>query len=261
MYTLLIFAALLFMFPLLIAINTAFKPPKEIFHVTSLPSQLYFANFFTSDLQKIGRGLLNSTLITIPAMIISTFVGTLAAYPLSQLRFRGDNLVYMFLLTGLYIPFPTVLIPAFLIINKLGLYDTIPGMWLIHTAYGVPSTTFILRNFFSNIPNELREAASLDGCSLVAYYWRILLPVGRTAIATTLILQFRGIWNDFLFGLTFIRDPDVMPVTVQLNTFVSLTSVHYGPLMAATLLAVLPVVVVFLVFKKQFVSGLTGVYK
>lgn len=259
-YVLLIFFALLFLLPTFIAINTAFKPPTEVWEVTSFSSRFYLGNF-KEGLSKIGRGLINSALIAFPAMLISTFVGSLAAYPLSQLKFKGDTAVYFLLLAGMYVPCQTVLIPLFFIIRRLGLYDTIPGLWLVHTAYGIPFTTLILRNFFAIVPGELMEAAALDGCGIMGYYWKILLPVGRSGIATTLILQFRAIWNEFLFALTLTQSTKTIPVTVCLQSFVSTTEVQWGPLTAAALITILPTIVVFLVFKKHFVKGLAGVYK
>lgn len=260
MYLLLILIGLLFLLPMLTAVNTAFKHPREVYRITSLPASLYLLNFREAFL-KVGRSLLNSFLIAAPSTILATLVGTLAAYPLSQLRFRGDALVYLLLLAGMYIPFQTVLIPAFLVIKTLGLYDTLPGLWLAHTAYGIPFTTLILRNFFATIPFELREAATIDGCSLAAYYWRILLPVGRTGVATVLILQFNGSWNDFLFGLTFTRSAKLFPVTVAIQSFITPYEQQWGPLMASTCLAILPTIVVYLIFRRHFIRGLIGVYK
>jgi ABC-type glycerol-3-phosphate transport system permease component len=256
----LILIALAFLIPLLVAVNTAFKPEKEIYQVTALPTRLYLDNLRVG-FQRVGRSLLNSLLIAFPAMLLSTFIGTLAAYPLSQLQFKGDTFVYLFLLAGMYIPYQTVLIPAFLIVRKVGLYNRIPGLWLIHMAYGIPFTTLILRNFFATIPGELREASTIDGCSLVAYYWRILLPVGRTGIATVLILQFRGSWNDFLFSLTMIRSPERYPATVMLQSFITAYELQWGPMMAATCFTIIPTIIVLLIFKRHFVAGLTGVYK
>ena len=131
--------------------------------MTSFSSRFYLGNF-KEGLSKIGRGLINSALIAFPAMLISTFVGSLAAYPLSQLKFKGDTAVYFLLLAGMYVPCQTVLIPLFFIIRRLGLYDTIPGLWLVHTAYGIPFTTLILRNFFAIVPSVVRPT--------LLYIWR-----------------------------------------------------------------------------------------
>lgn len=259
-YSVLIVASIFFLIPTLVAINTAFKPPNEILKTLSLPSHIYFQNFI-DGFKIIGRSFLNSLVISFPAMIFSTFVGSLAAYPLAQFKFKGDTAVYFILLSGMYLPFQTVLIPLFLIIKWLGLYDTIPGLWLAHAAYGIPFTTLILRNFFATISVELLEAAKLDGCGFFRYFWKILLPVSRAGIAATLILQFRSIWNEFLMGITLIRSSNSVPVMVQLQSFVSRTEINWGPMMAATFISVLPAVIVFLVFKRQFVEGLAGTAK
>jgi len=259
-YFLLILAAIFFIFPFLVAINTAFKPPGETLNVTQLPSQIYWTNF-TIGFGRIQRGLLNSVLLALPAMLISTFVGTLSGYALSQFRFRGQNVIFCVLLGGMFLPYQAVLIPLFKVIRALELYDTIPGLILVHTVYGVPFTTFLLRSFFAAVPNELKDAALIDGCGFFQYYWRILLPVARTGIAATLILQFRSIWNEFLFGLSLTRSPQSTPVTVALQTFVGTTDVQWGPLMAGTLISILPTIIIFLLFKRHFVAGLTGVYK
>ena len=259
-YLFLVCGSVLLLIPLVIAINTAFKPPMEIWYVTKLPSRLYLDNFKIA-IDYTGRGLINSLLITGPSALFSVFVGSLAAYPLSMLNSKGNTAIYFMLMAGMYIPYAAVLIPLFLLIKKIGLYDTIPGLWLVHVAYGIPYTTLILRSFFTTVPKELSEAALIDGCGVFGYYWRVMMPVARTGIATTFILQFRGIWNEFLFGLTLTRSPHSIPVTVNLQNLTSLSNALWGPLMAAVLFCILPMVVVFLVFKRQFVAGLTGVYK
>jgi len=254
------FVSLLILLPLFLTINTAFKPPEEEWSVLSIPTVLYLNNFTTS-FAKVMPYLWNSFLISIPATFLSTLVGAMAAYPLSQIRFKGDTLLYLVLVGGLYIPYTTVLIPLFLLIRKIGLYDTIPGLWLTHIAYGVPYTTFILRNFFTTVPGDLMEASVLDGCGMIKYFWKILLPVARTGLAATLILQFSGIWNEFMFALTLTRSPSKFPITVALQSIGSRTDVQWGPLMAATLISIVPIIIILIMFKKHFVSGLTGVEK
>ena len=259
-YAVLIIIGFLFLLPFLLVVNTAFTPPEEVLNVLQIPSRLYFGNFI-EGFNRIARSMFNSVLITLPAILISTFVGSLAAYPLSQLQFKGDNVIYFVIIGGMYIPYSTVLIPLFFIIRQLGLYDTIPGLWLVHTAYGIPFTTLILRNFFATIPNELKEAAVIDGCSLTKYYWKILLPIGKVGLATTLLLQFRAIWNSFIFELTLTRSPGTTAVTVSLAGLTSANEPLWGLLMGATLITIIPMIVVFLTLKKHFVSGLTGTYK
>lgn len=249
--------ALAFCVPLLIMMLTSVKSPRELTDILALPKVFYWENY-SNAYGMVGRGLLNSFLITMPSVFISAFVGSLGAYPLSQFRFRGDYLIYMILLAGLFVPFQIVLIPLFQIMRTLGLYDSVVGMWLVHTAYGIPICTFYLRNYFATIPTSLLEASLIDGCSVAGYYFRILLPLARPGFAAVIVLQTRSIWNDLLFGLTLTRSDTVRPITVDLASFVGMTDVQYGQLMAATLVSILPTTIIFLIFQKQFIRGLLG---
>ena len=260
-YSVLVVLSVLFLVPLVVMLFTSIKAPDEIVNIFSIPQEIYWENY-SQAFGRIGRGLYNSLLITVPSTLISVFVGSLGAYPLSQFRFRGDNFIYMILLAGLFVPFQIVLIPLFQIIRLFGLYDTYVGMWLVHTAYGIPICTFYLRNFFATIPRSLLEASLIDGCSLIGYYFQILLPLAKPGFAAVIILQARSIWNDLLFGLTLTRSDFVRPVAVELATFVSQTDVRYGQLMAATLISILPMIIVFAIFRKEFIQGiLSGAIK
>jgi glucose/mannose transport system permease protein len=257
LYVTLIVIAALFAVPLVVMMITSIKSPAEVVNTFALPKGIHVENY-TKAFEVIGRGLLNSLFMTVPAVLISAFVGSLGAYPLSQFRFKGDYAIYMFLLAGLFIPTQIVIIPLFQIMRTLKLYDTYMGMWLVHTVYGIPICTFYLRNFFATIPHSLLEASLIDGCSIAGYYFRILLPLAKPGFAAVIILQARSIWNDLLFGLTLTRSEYVRPVTVELATFVGQTDVQYGQLMASTLLSILPTIIVFLIFRKQFISGVLG---
>lgn len=256
-YIILIVIAVLFLCPIVVMLITSLKMPTELADTFALPKSFYFGNYIAA-IKVIGRGVTNSLLITLPAVLFSAFVGSMAAYPLSQFRFKGDNVLYMFILAGLFVPFQIVLIPLFQIIRTLHLYDTIPGMWLVHAAYGIPFCTFFLRSFFATIPHSLLESSLVDGCSMPGFYYRILLPLSKPGFAVLVILQARSIWNDLLFGLALTRSVNVRPITVELATFVGMTDVQYGPLMAATLISILPTTIIFLAFQKNFVRGMLG---
>ncbi|HEX7714181.1 MAG TPA: carbohydrate ABC transporter permease, partial [Bacillota bacterium] len=130
--------------------------------------------------------------------------------------------------------------------------------WLVHIAYGIPMCTFFLRNFFAIIPISLMEASLIDGCSIAGYYRRVLMPIAKPGLAALFILQFQSIWNDLLFGLAFSHGETVRPITVNLASFVGATDVQYGPLMASTIVAILPMILVFLLFQREFIVGMLG---
>jgi glucose/mannose transport system permease protein len=256
-YVLLIALAISFLMPLLVALNASLKPPAEISASMSLPSRLYLDNY-VEGWGRIGRGVLNSFMITIPAVVLSVFVGCLAAYPLSQVKIPGGRAVYMILLAGMLVPYQAVQIPLFLIMRNLGLYNTIPGMWLVHTAYAIPFCTFFMRNFFITVPRSMFEAAQLDGCGPAGYFFKILLPASISGIAALSIVQSRSIWNDLFFGLTITNNVRTNPAPVALYSMIGGMDVDEGPVMAATIISILPMMIAFLLFQKAFTRGLLG---
>jgi ABC-type glycerol-3-phosphate transport system permease component len=248
---------IIFLAPLLVALNTSLKSPAEVLDVLSVPARPDFSNY-AEAWRQIGRAFLNSLMITGPAVVFSVFIGALGAYPLSQIRGRAGFLIYLFLLSGMLVPYQIVQIPLFSLMRQLGLYNSIPGMWLVHTAYAVPIATFFMRNFFASVPRSMFEAALLDGSGHFTYFFRVLLPASTSGLAALAIIQSRAIWNDLLFALTLTNSDSSRPVTVALNGLTSGLEVRYGALMAATIIAIAPVVIAYLLFQKAFIQGVLG---
>jgi ABC-type glycerol-3-phosphate transport system permease component len=242
--TVLIVFAVVFVAPLIVAAITSVKSPSELTRVLTLPSEFYWQNYLVA-FERMGRSFFNSIAITVPAVALSILIGAIAGYPLAYMRGASGKLVYFLLLTGMLVPFQIVQIPLFFLIQRMGLYDSIAGMWLVHTAYAVPFCTFFMRNFFASVPRSMYEAA-------------LLLPASTSGLAALAIIQSRAIWNDLLFAITLTSSDNARPVTVQISGFASSLQVEYGPLMAATLVSVLPVMAAYLLFQKAFVRGLLG---
>ncbi len=249
--------ACLFVAPLVLAVLTSLKSPAEITRVLSWPETFYVRNYAIA-FDRMGRSFLNSVLITAPAVAFSIAIGAIAAYPLAYARGRGGPITYFVLLTGMLVPFQIVQIPLFFLIHWLGLYDTISGLWLVHTAYAVPFCTFFMRNFFASVPRSMFEAARIDGCSVASYFWRLLIPASTSGLSALAIIQSRAIWNDLLFAMTLTSSDKARPATVAIAGFTSSLQVEYGPLMAATLVSTLPVMLAYLLFQRSFVRGLLG---
>lgn len=256
-YALICFLALIYLMPLLVALNASLKAPAEIMYTLRLPTHLFTQNYL-DGWERIGPGVINSFMITIPSVVLSIFVGCLAAYPLSQMRLRWGRAVYILLLVGMLVPHQVVQIPLFVIMRVLGLYNTIPGMWLVHLAYGIPFCTFFMRNFFATVPRSMFEAAQIDGCGSAGYFFKILLPASISGIAALAIVQSRSVWNDLFFGLTLTNSVNTSPAPVALYTMIGGMEVDEGPLMAATIISFLPMMIVFLLFQKAFTRGLLG---
>ncbi|UFN48224.1 carbohydrate ABC transporter permease [Roseomonas sp. OT10] len=249
--------AALYLTPLVVVLLSSIKSPAELADALTLPAGIHTRNYVRAW-ERIGPALWNSVLITAPSVVLSVLVGAIAAFPLSQIRFVGGRVIYFLLLAGMLIPHQIVQIPLFLIMRGLGLYNTIPGMWLVHVAYGIPFCTFFMRNFFTTIPRSMFEAAQIDGCGPAGYFFKILMPASLSGLATLAIIQSRSVWNDLFFALTLTSSPDTQPVPMALYSFLGGMEVDEGPIMAATVLSMLPMLIVFLAFQKAFTRGLLG---
>jgi glucose/mannose transport system permease protein len=202
---------------------------------------------------------INSLLMTVPAVLISTFIGALNGYVLTQWRFRGSEIVFTALLVGCFIPFQVVLLPMARLLGAVGLSNSTAGLILVHVVYGLAFTTLFFRNFYVSIPSELVKAARIDGAGFFTIFYRILLPVSWPIFMVCIIWQFTQIWNDFLFGVVFAGS-DSQPVTVALNNLVNTTTgvKAYNVDMAAAIIAGLPTLLVYVLAGKYFVRGLTA---
>lgn len=269
LYAALVAAALLFLAPLYVVIVASLKPLDEIRAggILSLPLAPTLAPWAkawgTACIGASCLGLrpyfLNSWLIALPAVTISVLLGAINGYALTKFRFRGADLLFVALLVGCFIPFQVILIPMARVLATLGLFGSLSGLVLVHIAYGIAVTTLLFRNFYLAIPDEIVRAARLDGAGFFAAFVHIVLPLSKPMLAVAAILQFTGIWNDFLFGVVF-AGPGNAPVTVALNNLASasLGAREYNTDMAAALLTALPTLVLYVVSGRYFLRGLTA---
>ena len=268
-YSLLGFAALFYLLPLVVMLITSLKDLEEIRTGTllSLPQALNFdawAKAWGSACTGVScEGLKgyfwNSVLIVVPAVIISTVLGALNGYVLTKWRFRGSNIFFGMLLIGTMIPFQVVLLPMARTLGFLNLAGTTSGLILVHIVYGLAFTTLFFRNYYVSIPNELVNAARIDGAGFWLIFRRIILPVSVPIIVVSVIWQFTQIWNDFLFGVVYSSGGE-QPITVALNNLVNTSTgvKEYNVDMAAAIIAALPTLLVYVVAGKYFVRGLTA---
>ena len=201
----------------------------------------------------------NSVKMVIPAVIISTMIGAANGYVFSKWRFKGSEALFSSLLIGCFIPFQVVLLPMAQTLGKLGLAQSLYGLIMVHVIYGLAFTTLFFRNFYVTIPNELVQAARIDGAGFFRIFWRIMLPVSKPIFVVCVIWQTTQIWNDFLFGVVFTGG-DTQPVTVALNNLVNTSTgvKAYNIDMAAAIIAAIPTLFVYIVAGKYFVRGLTA---
>ncbi len=266
-YALLILFAVYYLLPLYVMLVNSLKPLDEIRkgNMLALPHEWTVAPWLSAwstaqiGVQPIGLKpyFINSILMVVPAVAISTLLGALNGYVLTKWRFRGAGIVFGLMLLACFIPFQIVLIPSARILGLLGLAGSVPGLILIHTVYGLGFTTLFFRNYYEAFPTELVRAAQIDGASFFQIFRRILLPSSGPIIVVTVIWQFTNIWNDFLFGSSF-SSVDSIPLTVALNNLVnSSTGVkEYNVHFAGAILAALPTLIVYIVSGRYFVRGL-----
>jgi glucose/mannose transport system permease protein len=269
LYAALVAAALLFLAPLYVCIVASLKPLDEIRAggIVGLPlaptltawAKAWGTACVGSNCVGLRPYFLNSCLIALPAVAISVMVGAVNGYALTKWRFRGADVLFTALLVGCFVPFQVILIPMARVLATLGLFGSLAGLVLVHVAYGIAVTTLLFRNFYLGIPDEIVRAARLDGAGFFAVFFHVVLPLSKPMLAVAAILQFTGIWNDFLFGVVF-AGPGNAPVTVALNNLASasLGAREYNTDMAAALLTALPTLIVYVVSGRYFLRGLTA---
>jgi glucose/mannose transport system permease protein len=269
LYALLLLAAGFFLAPLYVMLATSLKDAAQIRagNLLSLPTSFNFAAWELAwstactgvDCRGLRPYFWNSVLMAVPAVLISTAWGAINGYVLSLWKFRGSELLFGFMLFGVFMPFQVVLLPMSQVLGFLGLSSSLAGLVLVHCLAGLAGTTLFFRNYYTAIPKELINAARIDGAGFWRIFWRIVLPMSTPILMVTLIWQFTNIWNDFLFGVAF-SGADSKPITVGLNNMANTSSSvkSYNVDMAAAVIAGLPTMLVYVLAGQYFVRGLTA---
>jgi glucose/mannose transport system permease protein len=256
-YALLLVVSVFYLLPVYVIVVTSLKSFIEVSHSTpwQLPSAPTLEPYGAA-IEKLLPNFLNTVLLVVPATFLSALLGSLNGYVLSKWRFRGADVLFTLLLFGMFIPYQSILIPLVLTLERIGLYGGIPGLILVHVVYGIPICTLIFRNYYAAIPNEVMEAARIDGASVLGVYRRILVPLSIPGFVVVLIWQFTSIWNEFLFALVIVVDPDQWPITVALNGLAGSLQAAYQVQMAGALLTALPPLVIYILLGRYFIRGL-----
>ena len=269
LYALLLLAAGFFLAPLYVMLATSLKDAAQIRsgNLLSLPTSLNFEAWELAwstactgvDCRGLQPYFWNSVLMAVPAVLISTAWGAINGYVLSLWKFRGSELLFGFMLFGVFMPFQVVLLPMSQVLGYLGLSSSLAGLVLVHCLAGLAGTTLFFRNYYAAIPKELINAARIDGAGFWRIFWRIVLPMSTPILMVTLIWQFTNIWNDFLLGVAF-SSADSKPITVGLNNMANTSSSvkSYNVDMAAAVIAGLPTMLVYVLAGQYFVRGLTA---
>jgi len=268
-YLLVSLIAAAYLVPLLVVLLNSLRTAEEIAQTSMIgwPKQWAWSNYVVAwgdfcvaqTCAGIRPYMLNSMLITVPATIVSTLLGSVAGYAVSLWRFRGDRWIYGVVALGIFLPQQMRLLPWTIVLRDLGLTNTLTGLVMIHSIQGLSFTTLFCRNYYIAIPEELIRAARIDGAGFYRTFWRIVLPLSPPILIVTVIWQFTHIWNEFLYGVTFTTGQQ-QPITAALIALsASIADIpQHGVQSAAVMIAALPTLLVYLFGGKYFVRGLTA---
>jgi len=268
-YAFLVVTALFFLTPLYVMIVTSLKTMGEIRlgAILALPRAPTFEPWIVAwssactglRCNGISVGFFNSVKILIPSVVVSIAAGALTGYALSFWKPRGAGLLFGTLMVVAFVPYQIFIYPLVRVLATIGLNNSIQGIVLIHTIFGLPTMTLLFRNYFAGLPPELFKAARVDGAGFFRIFWSVMLPMATPMLVVAIILQVTGIWNDFILGLVF-AGRDNLPMTVQLNNIVNSTQGEraYNVDMAATILTALVPLVVYFASGRWFVRGIAA---
>jgi len=258
-YLMLIVGSLMFILPLFWALSSSFKSDYQVMQYPPqwIPSPLRWQNYPEAlTYVPFGRFALNTLFIAALAILGNLLSCTIIAYGFARLRAPGKNFFFILMLSTMMLVEPVRIIPLYIEFNKLGWIDSYLPL-IVPAFFGSPFYIFLLRQFFMNIPLELEEAALIDGANRLQILWKVIVPLSKPALAAVAIFNFQGVWNDFLYPLVFLHKQSNYTIALGLNFFRSTYTVHWGYLMAASIVALLPMVIIFFIAQRYFIQGIT----
>jgi multiple sugar transport system permease protein len=247
--------------PFVYMLATSFKPNALVLEIPlkffpSHPTGANYTRAWTSN--EFSRYFLNSIIVALATTFFAVLLSSMMAYAFARFRFPGRRLLFGLLLLGLMVPTMMLIIPQFLLAKQLGMLDSLLGLVFFYTGANLALNTFLLRSFFQDIPRELEEAMVVDGAGPWKRYLQLILPLSRPALATVAIFSFLASWDEFIWALTIINNPSKRTLPIAIALFQGEHSTSWGLVFAASTIAVVPVIAIFVTFQRQFVSGLVA---
>ncbi len=256
-YLALVAFSVFYLLPFYVMAITGLKPYEDL-NVTrmwELPRGIHLEGL-AEGWRWVAPNFRNSAMITIPAALLSSVLGSMNGYIFAKWRFPRSNLIFILFLVGMFLPYQGILIPLVRTLQVFHLYGSPIGLILVHCIFGIPITALLFRGYYIGIPDELADAAKIDGCGFFGIYRRILLPISMPAFGVVLLWQFTSIWNDYLIGLVVLSSPRLAPINVAVQNIAGSWSVEWNVQMSAALIAAAPTIVVYLALGKLFMRGL-----
>ena len=248
------------LFPILWGLSSSLKPKNEIveFPPRLIPKTVSFEHYQRVFNDSLGQYVLNSTIVTAAAIVFTLVAGALGGYALARFQFRGRGVAMVFIVGVMSIPIAALLVPTFSTLSVLGLLNTRTGLVLLYTAYQLPIVIWTLYGYFLSLPIELEQAARIDGYSSTRVLWKIVLPLSKPGLIAAAIFVAVFSWNDFVVALTMTSSESVRTLPVAIYNYLGFYGREWGPLLASSIVSIIPIVAVFLFLQRYFVSGLTG---
>jgi multiple sugar transport system permease protein len=259
-YALIVIAVILWLMPLLAVMVTSVRSLEDLNagNYWGMPKEWKFSNYAEVFQQTpMARYMLNTVIITLPAVAGAISLATLAGYALAKYRFRGNLLFFCMFVGGNFVPFQILMVPVRNMTVRLGLYDTYWALILFHLAFQTGFCTLFMRNFISTLPEALLESARVEGANEFRIFWSIILPLMRPALAALAVLIFTFVWNDYFWALVMVQSDAVKPVTTGLSALRGEWVASWQLISAGSIIAALPPVAMFFILQRQFISGLT----
>jgi multiple sugar transport system permease protein len=257
-YIALVVGALVMMIPFIYTVSTALKPNAFVFTADFFPDRPTTENFVAAwDSNNFRRYFLNSLKVAVVTTLLTVAVSATQAYAFARMRFPGKNLLFYMYLITMMIPAMLMIIPQFLEARSMGLLNSHLGLVVFYVAGSIPFQTFFLRGFFEAIPRELLEASYIDGASRFTAFLRIAVPLAAPGLGTAAIFAFLASWDEFTWALTIINDAALRTLPIALRLFQAQHGTQWGLVFAASLIAIIPVIVVFVAFQNVFVKGIS----
>lgn len=258
-YIFLSMLAVLYLLPLAWVLYVSLKDDKTLFvSPWALPERPMIENYtFAWTAGKLGQATLNSAIVCILALVLGLLFGSMAAFAIGRMRWKFADLTMTYFLTGMMVPVHCILIPIFTRFSKMGLTNSLIGLVLPYLTLSLPLTVFIMTGFFKSLPNELFEAACIDGCSIYKTFTSIAFPLAKTGMFVTGLMSFVVNWNELLLAMVFISDDAKKTLPVSLSKFVGPYNTNYSQMFAAIVIAIIPTIIVYCCFSNQIVDGLT----
>jgi glucose/mannose transport system permease protein len=256
-YLVLIAFCAFYLLPFYLMLITGMKPYEDvnITRMWELPTGIYLGAF-SEAWRQVSPNFYNTLLITIPAALISSFIGSINGYIFAKWRFPGSDTIFILFLVGLFLPYQGILIPMVRTLQFFKLYGSAVGLIMVHCIFGIAITAMLFRSYYANVPSELVDAGKIDGCGFFGIFRYVMLPISMPAFGVVLLWQFTSIWNDYIIGLVVLSNPRRAPINVAVQNIAGSFSVEWNVQMSAALIAALPTVVVYLLLGKLFMRGL-----